>query len=74
MSKLIEKQDEWSDLLSIETLRGYGPEPAEEIFGDIDSDKKYELAATWVGDGIHARHIDYPKSSLEVSSVTDPSH
>ena len=58
------KQDDWSNLLTIESIDQ--PPPPDSIFSLLNAEDRLELAAVWVSDGIHARHTDYPKTSKEV--------
>ena len=61
---LTAKQDDWSNLLFIDSISK--PPAAEDMFENLSSNDRLELAATWVSDGIHARHTDYPKTSQEI--------
>lgn len=61
---LIAKQDEWSNLLFVESIER--PPLAKDIYQYLSTRDKLDLAAAWVSDGIHARHTDYPRSTLEI--------
>lgn len=58
------KQDEWSNLLSIDSIES--PLPSVDVFRNLSLTDQLELSAAWVGEGIHARHTDYPKTADEV--------
>jgi len=61
---LITKQDEFSDLLFIDSIER--KTPSDELFTNLSEEDRLLVAASWVSDGVHARHIDYPRNSREV--------
>ena len=61
---LTAKQDEWSNLLSVESIER--PLLSFDSISNLSENDRQDLAAVWIGDGIHARHTDYPKTSKEI--------
>jgi hypothetical protein len=66
MATLDSKQEEWSSLLISETPDAYVP-PTEAMLGSLGPQDRKRLAAYWLSDGLHARHIDFPQSSDELT-------
>eukprot|EP00601_Ochromonadales_sp_CCMP2298_P003330 CAMPEP_0173187618 /NCGR_PEP_ID=MMETSP1141-20130122/10810_1 /TAXON_ID=483371 /ORGANISM="non described non described, Strain CCMP2298" /LENGTH=439 /DNA_ID=CAMNT_0014111477 /DNA_START=153 /DNA_END=1469 /DNA_ORIENTATION=+ len=61
---LIRKQDEFSDLLSVASIDKRSL--LEEAFKNLPERHRLKVASSWLSDGIHARHIDYPQTVREV--------
>jgi hypothetical protein len=63
---LASKQNEWSDLLIIDSIAK--PVPHNYDFNALGHEDRMKLGAAWVIDGIHARHTDYPSTSREINN------